>query len=101
MRRAARTDANHTQIVRLFERLGFSVADTSGVGGGFPDIVVGRAGLNYLVEIKDGDKPTSERKLTPKQVDFHGAWRGQVCVVQSEDDVIKHLGSSRAKDPHE
>lgn len=96
MRRAARTDANHSQIVELFERLGYSVADTSGVGSGFPDVVVGRAGLNYLVEIKDGDKSPSDRRLTPKQVAFHGAWSGQVCVVESEDDVVRMFGSAHA-----
>lgn len=44
MRRAARVDANHAEIARTLRRLGWAVHDTSGVGGGFPDLVIGKAG---------------------------------------------------------
>lgn len=103
MRRAAKIDANQGQIVQAFRSLSCSVAITSAVGDGFPDLVVGINGLNILVEIKDGAKPPSERRLTPAQVDFHGNWRGQVVVVETVDDVIdlvaavrRHLSASRA-----
>lgn len=41
MRRAARTDANQVEIVSALRAIGCSVSDTSGVGGGFPDLAVG------------------------------------------------------------
>jgi hypothetical protein len=89
MRRVARIDANQPDIVGAFRRLGFSVAVTSTVGDGFPDLVVGRRGYNLLIEIKDGDKPPSERRLTPAQDDFHRDWRGTIHIVESIDDVIR------------
>jgi hypothetical protein len=89
MRRIARIDANQPDIVGAFRRLGFTVAVTSAVGSGFPDLVVGRRGYNLLIEIKDGSKPPSERRLTPAQDDFHRDWRGTIHIVESVGDVIR------------
>lgn len=89
MRRAARQDANHRDIVEALRAIGASVADTSGVGGGFSDLVVGFRGRNYLVEVKDGRKPPSARKLTQDQKDFVAGWRGHWACVMSPDDAIE------------
>lgn len=48
MRRAAKTDDNQKEIVAAFRRLGFTVAVTSALGQGFPDLVVGKWG-NYIL----------------------------------------------------
>lgn len=88
MRTAARTDANHTEIVRAFRDCGFSVTDTSGVGNGFPDIVVGKYGRTLPVEIKDGSKPPSKQQLTVDQLEWHATWRGSKAIVRSVDDVL-------------
>lgn len=95
MRRAAKVDDNQGEIVRAFRQLGCTVAITSQVGGGFPDLVVGVLGENLLVEIKDGSKPPSARKLTPDQVEFHRDWRGQVCIIETEQDVIDLVNQVR------
>lgn len=93
MRRAARTDANHTEIVRVFRRCGFNVHDTSRVGHGFPDLVVYRPSHGLvLIEVKDGEKPPSERRLTPAEADF--GTRFPVRVVQSVEDVFNLAGDS-------
>lgn len=91
--RARKVDDNQAEIVRALRRIGCSVAITSGAGDGFPDIVVGHKGLNLLIEIKDGSKSPSQRKLTPVQIKFHADWRGQVDVVESIQgalDLIKY-----------
>ena len=94
-KRAARVDGNHSDIKRDFELLGCSVADTSGAGDGFPDLVVGFVTshfpfkVNVLVEVKDGSKPPSERKLTPKQKIFHDNWIGPIEIVKDQEDVIR------------
>jgi hypothetical protein len=88
MRRAARTDANHGEIIKTFRNMGFSVADTSRLGDGFPDCVIARNGLTAMVEIKDGTKPPSERELTPKEIIFRDKWRGDYYVVESEQDAL-------------
>jgi Holliday junction resolvase len=89
MRRAARTDENQVEIVQAFRRMGYSVKPTHQVGDGFPDIVIGKNNMNTLIEIKDGKKPPSARKLTPDEVEFHKKWRGRVEIIESIDDAIK------------
>jgi len=86
---AARVDANHGEIKKAFISLGCSVSDTSGAGKGFPDIVVGYKGITVLVEIKDGEKTPSQRKLTKDQIIFHGNFTGAIAVVKDVDDVLK------------
>lgn len=86
--RAAKIDANQSEIVQGLRKLGASVAITSMVGDGFVDIICGFRGVNYMLEIKDGNKPPSQRKLTDAQVKFHAEWRGKIYVVNSLDDAI-------------
>lgn len=96
MRRAARTDGNHREIVSALRKLGFSVADTSRLGGGFPDLVVGRGGRNWLLEVKDPRQPASKRLLTEDERKFFRGWNGQVAVVESVEDVIAAINEGAA-----
>jgi hypothetical protein len=93
MRRDARTDVNQGNIVNALRDVGASVAVTSALGSGFPDIVVGFRGVNYLMEIKDGSKPPSKRRLTPKEKEFHDLWRGSVVVVNDIDEALRAIGA--------
>ncbi len=81
-RRAARIDNNQTEIVNYLRACGFSVAITSGVGNDFVDLVAGKHGVNYLIEVK-GEKG----KLTPGQKIFHGDWQGQIMVARCMEDL--------------
>ena len=96
MRRAARVDDNHGEIVNAFKACGFVVRDTSAVGDGFPDLVCSRAGRTILVEIKDGKKPPSARKLTEAQIEFHSTWRGTIYIVSCLEDVMQAARSEAA-----
>jgi len=87
MRRAARTDANQTDIVDEFRAWGASVLPLHAVGKGCPDLLIGTPRGSLLVEVKDGSKPPSARKLTPDQVEFHAAWRGRIEIVTRLEDV--------------
>lgn len=87
MRRAARTDANHAETIAAFRAIGFAVSDTSRLGNGFPDAIISRSGRTAVVEIKDGKKPPSARKLTPDEQRFKDGWRGAHLIVESLDDV--------------
>ena len=49
---------------------------------------------NYLIEVKDGAKPPSARKLTPDQVKFHHDWCGQIAVAESVEDALAVIGVS-------
>ena len=90
-RRAARVDANHAEIVKGLRQSGCTVLDLSRVGMGCPDILVGRAGHNFLFEIKDGNKPPSSRKLTIPEQAFFAMWRGNVQEVKSLNEAIESI----------
>ena len=91
--RAARIDANHEQVVSALRAAGASVQSLAGVGKGVPDLLVGFQGKTLLMEIKDGRKTPSERRLTEDQVKWHGAWRGgPLAVVDGVDAALRMLG---------
>lgn len=87
MRRAARKDANHREIIRAFESMGASVIDVSDTPCGF-DILCGHGGLCIAVEIKDGSKPPSARRLTANEKRVHERWTGGMRIVESVEDAI-------------
>lgn len=91
MRKYGRIDANQTLIVRDLRKIGATVAITSMVGGGFPDIVVGWRGKNFGFEIKDPSAALSDRRLTKDEKDFHGMWQGQICKVETMEEILLEL----------
>jgi hypothetical protein len=94
MRLAAKTDRNHAEIVRALRRCGCSVQSLAAVGGGVPDLLVGFCGRNYLLEIKDGKAPPSQRRLTSEQTRWHESWRGKVHVVTSVEEAIRAVAGT-------
>lgn len=86
--RIARVDSNQKEIVAAARKMGCSVAITSMLGNGFPDIVVGYKGFNYLIEIKDGSKPLSSQKLTKDEQKFHSNWGGKIDIIKDIDELV-------------
>jgi hypothetical protein len=76
--RAAKVDANQTEIVKHLRALEASVQILSTVGKGCPDLLVGYEGHNILMEVK-----VKKGKLTPDQVVWHNGWRGIVIIVRT------------------
>lgn len=91
MRRAAKKDANHPEIVKGLRQAGCQVLDLGAVGEGCPDLLVKRAGRLLLMEVKDGKKPPSKQRLTPDQVVFHHLWGDSVVVVTSLDEALQAI----------
>lgn len=81
--RAAKIDANQPEIVAALRKAGFSVVSLARAGGGVPDLLVGRAGRNYLLEVKE-----VSGKLRVTQELWHRAWRGQVATVRTAEEAI-------------
>lgn len=93
MRRAAKIDANQTQVVEALRAAGATVQSLAAVGKGLPDLLVGFQGQTLLMEVKDGRKPPSQRQLTEDQLKWHGAWRGgPVAIVDGPDAALRMLG---------
>lgn len=91
-RRAAAVDANQPEIVKDLRKAGAIVQHLHMVGKGCPDILVGFRGVNYLLEIKDGAKPPSARKLTKDEATWHLQWSGTVSIVNNSNEALAAIG---------
>jgi hypothetical protein len=93
VRRAAKVDANHGQVVSALEAAGAKVQSLAELGRGVPDLLVRYGERLFLLEVKDGNKSPSKRDLTPDQVEWIKQWGGGVHVVLSPDDALKAIGA--------
>ena len=91
MRRAMRVDANQEQIVSALRARGAGVRVIS-QGDGIPDLLVGYRGFTILMEVKDGQKVPSARKLTPAEQKFFDDWQGgMLVIVNSVEEALETL----------
>jgi hypothetical protein len=88
MRRASKVDDNQAAVVAALRKIGCSVQSLAAVGSGCVDLLVGFAGDEWLIEVKDGSKPPSARKLTPDEATWHSQWQGRVYIVESAEQAI-------------
>lgn len=92
MRLRGRVDGNQAEVLRALRAAGRSVLVLSRVGHGCPDLLVGWPGGNLLMEVKDGSKPPSKRRLTPDEAAFAASWRGPRVVVTSVAEALAATG---------
>ncbi len=92
MRRAAAVDRNQAEITAALRAVGCLVHITSGLGGGYPDLMAAYRGRLKLLEVKDGDKSPSRRQLTPAEREFHDAWAEHVAVVETVAQAFAAMG---------
>ena len=93
-RRAARQDRNHKEVRLALEQAGCVCTNTHMVGAGFPDICVGfRTDAGHprivLLEVKDGTKVPSKRKLTEDEQKWWNHWPGDAYVVESAREAVE------------
>lgn len=94
MRRAAKIDANQPEIVKALRQIGCTVQPLHTVGDGCPDLLVGAFGVTLLMEVKDGDKVPSARRLTEDQIVWHGRWTGgPLAVVTDIESAIRAVNA--------
>jgi hypothetical protein len=89
MRRVARVDDNHADVVAALRRAGCSVQSLAPLGRGVPDLLVGVAGQNRLFEVKDGAKAPSRQRLTEDELEWHATWNGNVVTVTSAEEALR------------
>ena len=91
MRRRAKTDLNHTDVVNALRAAGCTVQSLAEVGDGCPDLLVGRNHQTYLLEVK-----SHGGTLTGDQVEWLARWRGGVTrVVYSVEQALAVVGARR------
>lgn len=93
MRVASKIDVNQPQIVRALRDVGATVQVLSHVGKGCPDLMIGFRGRNFLLEVKDGDKPLSRQSLTRDEQHWHATWQGEVIIVNSVENALQAIGA--------
>ena len=86
MRRAAKVDANHPEIVAALRDYGCEVLSLAKIGKGCPDLLVYRTGRMYLLEVKHGK---AKAKGDTKEAQATFAQRWPVTVVRSIEDAIE------------
>lgn len=89
MRRASKIDANHTEIVDCFKKMGCSVLSLAAVGRGVPDLLVAINGITWLVEVKFGKSKENEL-----QKEWAENWLGARALVrdtQGVETVVKTM----------
>lgn len=92
--RNARIDVNQPEIVDALRKAGCFVQSLATIGKGCPDLLVGRDRLWYCLEVKDGAKVPSARKLTRDEQDWHDRARlfAPVHIAESIDDALRIVG---------
>lgn len=86
-----RADGNQPKLVSFIRACGASWQHTHTVGGAL-DGIIGYAGVDQRVEIKDPDQPASKRKLTPAEQETFDTWKGRrPVVIETEDDILAVL----------
>lgn len=95
MRLAARKDANHDQIVKAFRSMCCGWIDTYQFGAPLLDGLLEVNGVTVMVEIKDGSKRPSARKLTEGEEKTFATWRGRMAVISSIDEAIQLVNQVR------
>ena len=91
MRRAARRDHGEQDIVKAMRACGAFVKVINDEGTF--DLLCWYGGRTLLLEIKDGLKPPSARRLTDAEQKFHDEWPGDnlyiINSVQEALDLLK------------
>jgi hypothetical protein len=91
MRRIYRVDSNQAEIVAALKRSGCAVQPLTAVGSGCPDLLVSRAGVNHLLELK------ADSELAQAQIAWINAWNAKVHVVRSIDEALAAVGLAKAR----
>lgn len=86
--RAKRVDDNQRIIIEAFRSMGASVYVISEP----VDLLIGYAGKTCAVEVKDGAKSASRKKLTRQQVEFFSEFKGMAAKVETLEDCRLLLG---------
>ena len=97
----SKTDTNQTRVVKALRAAGCEVQSLASIGNGCPDLLVATGDSECplkVLEVKDGDKPPSQRRLTDDEIKWHKRWNmvapGAIWVVYDEVGALWVCGKT-------
>ncbi len=91
--KAARVDANQSELADAWREMGGSWLHLHAVGQGCPDALLGMCGLMELAEVK-----TETGQLNERQRRWLGEWRGRpVRIIRTLADLSALAAEMRAR----
>ena len=91
----SKPDANQATLVSYLRALGASFAHTHTIPGAL-DGIVGCAGIDQRVEIKDSTKPPSAKRLTDLEQKTFDEWKGRPpVVIETKEDCETLINTLR------
>jgi hypothetical protein len=101
----AKKDANHNEVVEAFKALGADVLDTSNLGGGVPDLIIGCRNAWHLVDVKNPNTGYGRRGLNKRQKEWALAWKGGpvylISTVEEAADLVNGNFTALKRFPEE
>jgi len=100
VRRAARIDAGHREIVDGLRAIGAAVTSLAAAGGGVPDLLASYRGRWWVLEVKQpagprGGTSADGQRLRDTQREWISRQRAPVYVVRGLNDALEALGAAR------
>ena len=90
---ACRVDDNQKDVVSAMRAAGAYVIDTSKMGNGFPDLIVGFRGVTLLMEVKNPKTQYGRAGLNKRQKSWHAEWTGgPLSTVDGPEAALRALG---------
>lgn len=86
-RYAKRRDENEPEIIDALKAAGCDVLQADDV-----DLIVGRAGRTFILEIKH-PKRASESRIKPIQRKLRDSWRGQYAIVTTPEQALAAISA--------
>ena len=86
MKTKAAVDRNQKEVVKYFRSMGFSVLHIYQLKN-CCDIMVSKGLVTAAIEIKDGSKPPSARRLSAGELKFKEEWQGLWYLCESIEDA--------------
>ena len=88
-RNNGRIDLNQQAIIDALRNVGAAVLDTSSVGGGCCDLIVGFRKENFLIEVKNPDNSYGRNGFNKRQQQWNRYWAGRTPeIAYSIDDAL-------------
>jgi hypothetical protein len=88
-----RRDPNHKQVKQALLDAGVRVLDVSHHAGLGCDLIAdGNFGGPVFIEIKDGTKPPSARRLTDSEIRLQLLFPGSYFVVLTPEEALRAVG---------